>query len=316
MDGDKNSKPGKGVGGFDDLMKEIGETRENVSTLNKTLKSIMAPFNRAASFGKKAMEVGAQVWEDYGRHVWRPIGYVGGKAWNGYKNLFNKVSHVEDKESGQLVFSKKRAAAMVMATMVALTGAFHYNLGIPAAFEVAKDSRVLFGTEQMEVYLNRPEMIEEGVYEVTGCLDYPCSDDNTLYFRIEDNVFKDVGYLFSRGHFYDPEYVAGAMSNEANQCSVEYIGTTSRFLQRTLGWKPQVVQAECTPISIDNLNIDTSIDIDADTAASFNAAAAAYDMDSAQIEVSYADMGTNQTPVHVSADSVTYNVQIPSLKMT
>ncbi len=167
-------------------------------------------------------------------------------AWRGYKNLFNKVAHTKD-ENGDLVFSKKRAAGMVLATMMA--AAWTVNNGLPLAVHTAYDGAMLLNSKEATIYLNKAQEIfpEDDIHQTSGCFQYPCTDEDTMYFRIRDNIVLDLQSWYEHGHGYYPEDVAGVIENGTNYCKIKYYGIRNK----TMGWYPYIYDAECTPVNID-----------------------------------------------------------------
>jgi hypothetical protein len=119
---------------------------------------------------------------------------------------------------------------------------------IPTISRTIYDAGMLASMKEDRLFLGRPEMInpERDLFQVMGCRDIKGCDggDNTIYFRLRDNIIMDVKYWTTRFEPYDPAEIAGAMVSELNDCTIRYYGRRVK----ALGWYPYIVSASCVPV--------------------------------------------------------------------
>lgn len=206
---------------------------------------------RSYRFFRNAAATVAAIYDDYLKPF---VGFAAPPfRWFGrrYMRVFNRVAYKKDASGARTVFSRNRAAATVVTTAVAALITVYYWFFVPTLWGVVLDTAYYFTERKMAIYLHSPERIDSGEYEVSGCLRYPCDDEDTYYFHIIDNVWMDVEYLFTRGYFHYPENTAGRLTGEANKCEARFAGSTARWGQRNLGLSTKILDLTCTPISAD-----------------------------------------------------------------
>jgi hypothetical protein len=101
-----------------------------------------------------------------------------------------------------------------------------------------------------QVYLTNSQEIVPGENEhsVQGCHALPCTDDNSVYYRIRASNFNEAwSVLHGRGLFY-PDFVAAAVPVSISRCNITSYGLRIKFLMRGLDIYPDLLRTECTPL--------------------------------------------------------------------
>jgi hypothetical protein len=162
-----------------------------------------------------------------------------------YRWLWDKVVYREDQYKNRL-FSKTRAGVFLTATIV-----FAWFILLPL-LGLLFDTAVYFATVQKDevVFLtNSQEIIpEENVHSIQGCHSLPCTDDNSVYFRIRATLFNEVWSLVRGEGLFYPDYVAAAVPLTISRCMITSYGMRIKFVVRNLDIYPDVLQTECTPL--------------------------------------------------------------------
>jgi len=165
--------------------------------------------------------------------------------WRWYRLAWDKVVYVEDKYRNRL-FSKTRAGAFLAASLV-----FAWFVFIPALV-FAFDLGLYFLTVKKDevVYLtNSQEIIpEENVHSIQGCHDLPCTDENSVYFRIRATYFNEAWSLVHGHGLFFPDYVAAAVPLSISRCIITSYGIRLKFIMRGLDFYPDVLRTECSPL--------------------------------------------------------------------
>lgn len=168
------------------------------------------------------------------RHIWR---------W--YRILWDKVVHVDDQYQNRL-FSKTRAGVFLAASLV-----FAWYIFVPAlvfGFDVA----LYFLTVKRDevVYLtNSQEIIpDENVHSIQGCHDLPCTDENSVYFRIRATYFNEAWSILHGHGLFFPDYVAAAVPLSISKCTITSYGVRMKFVMRGMDIYPDVLKTECEPL--------------------------------------------------------------------
>lgn len=183
-------------------------------------------------------------------HILRPVARVLFKPvtwlWHLYRLLWDKAVYYEDTRQ-ERQFSKTRAGIFL-----ALSAAFAWYLFIPAI--VFLFHAVLYVTtvnRDEVVYLTNSQEIlpHENEHSVQGCHALPCTDQNSLYFRIRASNFNEVwSILNGRGLFF-PDYVAASVPVAVSRCKITSYGLRIKFLMRGFDIYPDLLQTECSPLS-------------------------------------------------------------------
>ncbi len=162
-----------------------------------------------------------------------------------YRWLWDKVVYKQDPYKNRL-FSKTRAGVFLTATIVfawfILLPAlgFLFDLGLYLA--TARRDEVVYLTNSQEI------LPEENIHSVQGCYDLPCSDENSVYFRIRASLFNEAwSMVHGRGLFY-PDYIAAAVPLSISRCTITSYGVRVKLLMRGMEVYPDMLQTECTPL--------------------------------------------------------------------
>jgi hypothetical protein len=181
--------------------------------------------------------------------ILRPVGRFASiplrHLFRGYRWLWDKVVYVEDPYKNRM-FSKTRAGVFLTVSIV-----FAWFILVPALVFLFDVGLYLATVRKDEVvYLtNSQEIIpEENVHSVQGCHSLPCTDDNSVYFRIRGTLFNEGWSLVhGRGIFY-PDYIAAAVPLSISKCTITSYGVRIKFVVRGMDIYPDVLSTECAPL--------------------------------------------------------------------
>jgi hypothetical protein len=171
----------------------------------------------------------------------------GGKS---YVKMFNAISYKKD-ENGEEHLSKKRAAGVIACTAAAAM------VAAPFAGEMAWSTFSAawwLTTRQTEtLYLHNATPTGTNEFIVVGCDEFPCSDSNSVSFKVDDSWFHDARHFILHGTPFRPDAVAAAVPPVVNKCEVTYYGWRWRPISRTLDLWPRMLEASCLPINPDDV---------------------------------------------------------------
>lgn len=174
----------------------------------------------------------------------RPVGWL----WFQYRRLWDFVVYTE--KDGQRRFSKIRGAAMILWTIGSLWGAWHivlptlWDAGWYAA--TARVNETVYLTDSQEIYP------DDNIHAVKGCEALPCSDQNTIYFRVRPQYFHHLWSMVHEGSpftLFFPDFIAPAVAPGLNKCKITSYGIRLKFLMRNLDIYPDLLAAECVVVS-------------------------------------------------------------------
>lgn len=176
------------------------------------------------------------------RFLFKPITWL----WHLYRLAWDKAVYYEDAQQ-ERQFSKTRAGIFL-----ALSATFAWYLFIPAVvfvfhavlyFTTVKRDEVVYLTNSQEILPNENE------HSVQGCHALPCTDQNSLYFRIRASNFNEVwSILNGRGLFF-PDYVAASVPVAVSRCKITSYGLRIKPLMRGFDIYPDLLQTECSPLN-------------------------------------------------------------------
>lgn len=152
-------------------------------------------------------------------------------------------------EFGTLRLSKTRAGLFLTATVLAAVCAvgmasFVFDGVMYAA--TSRPNEIIYLTQSQEVDA------EGNVHAVRGCESLPCSDLDSVYFRISPSAFNHVWSLVDSGSLFYPDYVSAAVPPGVNRCTVTSYGVRMKFLMRGADIYPEVLKASCSPVQTEN----------------------------------------------------------------
>ena len=129
------------------------------------------------------------------------------------------------------------------------TAAFLYFLGSPLAHLVG-DGLLYALTVQRDhvLYLSDSQEVGDGNHDVKGCTSLPCSEDNSVYFKVESTAFNQAwSILTGRGIFY-PDAIAGGILNEIGKCTATTYGIRMKTFTRFFEVYPKLISVNCSPL--------------------------------------------------------------------
>jgi hypothetical protein len=166
-------------------------------------------------------------------------------AFYAYRHLWSIVVYTQDKY-GALVFSKMRAGMFLTATVIIL-----YMM--PVIANLTYDTTMFAATVDYdeEVYLtNSQEIIPESdIHSVQGCNKLPCTDDNSIYYRVNPSLFNHIWSFITNKNWFFPDYVAAAVPPGVSKCKITSYGIRIKLLIRNADIYPDLLQASCQPIN-------------------------------------------------------------------
>jgi hypothetical protein len=171
------------------------------------------------------------------RQVRRPLWWIAGR----YVALWNWFVIVRD-PYGKPTFSKTRAGVMVIATI-----GFWIFLLDPC-LELVANSALYALTSHVdeEVILLSSQEVDtnHNTHNIEGCWKFPCSDSDSLYFRVKGGLFNNVwNIVHGKGMFY-PDYVAAAIPTVPSRCIITSYGFRANLILRSLNAFPEVLEVK------------------------------------------------------------------------
>jgi hypothetical protein len=168
------------------------------------------------------------------RPVWRAARW----AFLQYRRLWDRVVYLR---SG--AFSKARAGGMVLMT----AGVLYFSLPILGFFRDAGIFALTYGHE--DIYLTFSQEIDpaHNLHSVKGCEDLPCTESNSVYFRVREDAFNSFWSLLRHGDLFYPDYVAAAVPAVVSKCHVTRYGLRKKFAMRNWDIYPDMLEAHCSP---------------------------------------------------------------------
>lgn len=125
---------------------------------------------------------------------------------------------------------------------------------VPAVIATAWNAGLMLTTWKVEtVFLTATEEIDpdNDVHSVRGCVSFPCTEKEAVYYRVSRNALHDVYSLTKRGYFFYPEEVASVVAPGVNKCEVTSYGIRLRAMMRGWGVYPHLLNAVCAPFRHD-----------------------------------------------------------------
>ena len=164
------------------------------------------------------------------------------------RRVWEKVVYYDD-QFGNRLFSKTRAGmfltiSIVFAWFVFIPAvAFLYDLGLYLA--TVKTDEIVYLTNSQEI------LPEENIHSVQGCHALPCTDKNSIYFRIRATYFNEAWSLaHGRGLFF-PDYVAASVPLSISRCTITSYGVRVKLIMRGMDIYPDLLRTECAPLQGD-----------------------------------------------------------------
>ncbi len=183
----------------------------------------------------------ANVFRPVMRLVYKPIPYL----WRFFRFLWDKAVYYEDAFQNRQ-FSKTRAGVFLLVSAITA-----WYLIIPA-FVMLFDTAIYFATvkHREEVYLTNSQEILPGQNEhsVQGCHALPCTDENSIYYRIRATNFNEAWSILHGHGLFFPDYVAAAVPVSISRCHITSYGFRLKLFMRGFDMYPDLLKTECTPL--------------------------------------------------------------------
>ena len=163
-----------------------------------------------------------------------------------YRALWARCVYGKD-AYGDPEFSKARGGVMILATIAAL-----YVVYCVIAVAATLPWYLATVRHDEQLYLSNSQNVSAGpegheVHEVYGCETLPCTQENTVTFRVRATWFNEAWSVLHHGSLFYPGYVAAAVSPVLNRCTITSYGIRRKFLVRSWELYPDLVQVECMP---------------------------------------------------------------------
>ena len=203
---------------------------------------------RLFAFWEKVENAADLVWNGWLKPVTQFLAPITRRIVGFYRWTFRSFAYKGPKTDR--VFSRNRAGFTVLALAIftVIAPVILVRQIIPATARAIYDASMLATMKEDHLFLGRADLInpDRELFQVMGCRNIKGCDggDNTIYYRLRDNIIMDVKYWTTRFEPYDPAEIAGAMVSELNDCTIRYYGRRVK----ALGWYPYIVNASCVPV--------------------------------------------------------------------
>jgi hypothetical protein len=172
-----------------------------------------------------------------------------GAVFRWYGRQWRKFVYRRDAD-GDPQFSKARASAMVVGTAVAL---WYLPAFIFGTIGFVWDSVWMATTYRSNEtwYLGKSQELDyvNNVFSAQGCASVNCSDQTSIYFRIEPSLAHHLWSLVRNRNIFFPDFVAAGIQNDVNKCQVIAYGARWKFLVRNWDMYPQILAVDCIPVT-------------------------------------------------------------------
>jgi hypothetical protein len=176
-----------------------------------------------------------------------------GALFRWYGRLWHGAVYRPDGD-GDLQLSKSRAGAMVVGTGIALwfLPAFVAGL-IGFVWDSAWMATTYRSSETW--YLGKSQELDyvNNVFSAQGCDSVNCTDQTSVYFRIEPSLAHHLWSLARNRNVFFPEFVAAGIQNDVNKCRVIAYGARWKLLVRNWDMYPQILAVDCIPVTEDEI---------------------------------------------------------------
>ena len=224
---------------------DVGRTHRELTALGRFWSQLVR------SFGWVYMKLISPV-------TWRIYRFIRW-AFARYRALWARCVYAKD-AYGDPEFSKARGGLMIIATLAAC-----YLTYCVVAVTATLPWYLATVRHAEQLYLSNSQNIStqaesHDVHEVHGCETLPCTDQNTVTFRVRATWFNEVWSILHHGSLFYPGYVAAAVSPVLNRCVITSYGIRKKLLIRSWDVYPDLVQVECMPTGTGEGKDDKKID--------------------------------------------------------
>lgn len=208
-----------------------GRTQHDLTVLHKFL----------FQFAQAVIWIYTRILRPVARILFKPITWL----WHLFRLLWDKVVYYEDAYQNRL-FSKTRAGIFL-----AISAVFAWFVLVPAIvfifhailyFATVKRDEIVYLTNSQEI------LPHENEHSVQGCHALPCTDQNSIYFRIRASNFNEVWSIVHGHGLFFPDYVAASVPVAVSRCKITSYGLRIKLLMRGLDIYPDLLQTECSPL--------------------------------------------------------------------
>jgi hypothetical protein len=176
------------------------------------------------------------------RFLWR-ASWPGRKLWGLYFGVWDWFVN-----SAPTPFKRRRAAA----AMITATFIFAWWVMLPLLGFLVDASLYAATVKRDEVvYMFNSQEIsgEDNVHSVQGCHSLPCTDANSIYFRIRGTWFNEVWSVLNHGALFFPDFVAAAIPVTVSECKITSYGLRAKLFMRGVEVYPDLLASSCTPVN-------------------------------------------------------------------
>jgi hypothetical protein len=232
------------------ILKELAqeEIEKAKNDANSFLGKTKTKFGFLHTFWMQIASSALIVWNTFLAPVWKIIYWLGiGFLWRNYRKIWDRFAYAT--VDGQRVFSRKRGAYTLAGTV--LTVWFAVSI---ASFVWHSTLYLATGRVDEIVYLSNAQEInpDENLFSVQGCEatvvegeNFSCSEDESLYFRIEPTEFAQVWSLLNKGNFFYPDYIAAPIAPGWQKCVITSYGFRMKTMIRRWEIYPELLSARC-----------------------------------------------------------------------
>jgi hypothetical protein len=185
----------------------------------------------------------SKVFRPLARLLFKPVRWI----WRFFRFLWDKAVYYEDSFQNRQ-FSKTRAGLFLLTFAVVA-----WYVIVPAAI-LAFDTALYLATVKRNevVFLTNSQEIKpaENEHSVQGCHAIPCTDENSIYFRIRASNFNEVWSLLHGDGLFFPDYVAASVPLSISRCKITSYGLRIKLLMRGLDMYPDLLKTECSPLIV------------------------------------------------------------------
>lgn len=233
---------------IDQILRELAqeEIEKAKSDANSLLGKTKFKLNVFQSFWLQVMSSAIVVWQNFLAPVWNFFYWLGlGFLWKHYRKVWDRFAY--QGEGDDRSFSKKRGAYTLVGTALVL-----WFMATIASFAWHTTLYVTTARVDEIVYLSNAQEIvpEENIFSVQGCEAasseaFSCSEEESLYFRIEPTMFAQVWSIVARQNFFYPDYIAAPIAPGWQKCIITSYGFRMKTMIRRWEIYPELLSARC-----------------------------------------------------------------------
>ncbi len=176
--------------------------------------------------------------------VMRPLYRLARWAWGRYRALWDAAVYRKD-EHGVRRFVKTRAGLMVTATVVCF---YLFTHVVELAWHTCLYAITADRDESVYLISSQEIFPDRNIHAVRGCDALPCTEQNSIYFRVRPTTFNHIWSLIDRRTIFFPDYVAAAAPQGIAKCTITSYGIRIKLVMRViqdLDWYPDILAISC-----------------------------------------------------------------------